>query len=216
MDNKEEKHEPAGGGKDTGPGKAADAPKSEEKKGKGTFGRLFSGFGSVLGTTAHLVDLVLDIEILKTFGRHFATQAGDVVGKGAKHHIKKLHREGNFREFNQAMSLLTIEEFEFIDELMSLMTNEEQERFQQQMALTGETIEDTAAILRKLTHRGTHAQALAYLRRTDYLQKPTSEPKRIADRMVGDMSTVRAEARSFLDEINNDIAGVNRPQGGVQ
>ena len=191
--------------------------KPEEKKAsKGKLARFFSGAGNFIESAARIVDVVLDLEVIKIAGTHFAKPVGEAVGKGAAFQMKKMRKGGNFREFNEAMSLLTDEGFEFIDELMDLMTNEQQERFQQQMALTGETAEHTAAILRKLTGRGTHAQTLAYLKKTDYLQKPASEKGNVVERVVGDMSTVRAEGRAFLDEIKNDIAGLNPPQGGAQ
>jgi hypothetical protein len=82
-------------------------------------------------------------------------------------------KHGTFQEFNQAVSMLTAPEQDQIDEVLDAITDaDERDAFRIKAVLTGPEMADTVTFLQMVARKPTAAEAVAYLRREHYLEKP--------------------------------------------
>lgn len=149
--------------------------------------------------------------IMEFFGLILAIEGvKDKLGDIFHSRVRQLDKRGNYREFREAYSRLTPIQQEAIDELLKAMTNRQQERFQQEVALTGKTIDDSVILLQSLAGK-TREEAMDFLKSTDCLQEPTySRTAELKKLFVNDEA--RANFHSFMDEVEQDIAGLNPPR----
>lgn len=169
--------------------------------------RIFKGADKalpILERTGEIVGVILSIDAVKD-------AAGDILNR----ELRAASKQGNNLEFGLAMAKLNKDEHEFICELMDPaitgMTNDEQENFQQKAALTGKAIDDTVVFLRSLIAKADVHAAYKYLKDADYLQPPTTAPKKAADKVSEKVGEAWQAVKTTANGIDADIKATGLP-----